>query len=267
MCCHTPVIVFTHFTTNRKNAALALLMNMKSLYQLSVLCILLVDLGTSNLSLQLRIIMHVNSFNTVVCQYQWACTEPDDENGQRYIPRLRDRDVMTAETDRNILYIFRVPNLNSSCYGPVTATEYCFRYKPSDGTGPFTFNWTVLILEDAGNNFVINSRYVIQSHGSAGSASCTNSGQGQVTCCDVTNIESFDLPMNFIFGVTESAQGNTHGAMLLAYADALPQYRVNTVLLNKAGLTLSVGSPIPSSPSVQRGLRMLWFVIGKLCLL
>ena len=110
---------------------------------------------------------------------------------------------------------------------------------------------------------MINNTYAIQSRGSAGSANCTSSG-GQVTCCDVTNIESFDVPMNLIFGVTESAQGNTPGATLLGYADALPQYRVNTVLLDKAVVTnLSVGSTVPSSPVVQRGLRMLWFVIGK----
>ena len=204
-------------------------------------------------------------FFTVVCQYQWACTEPN-ENGQRYIPSERDRDVTTAITDGNTLLIFRVPNLDANCYGPVTAIEYCYRYigPVLPGNGPVTFNWTVLILEEAGRNFVINGIYVIQSHPTDGSASCANSGQGRVTCCDVTNIESFDLPMDFIVGVTESAQGNTHGATLLAYATALPQYRVNTVILNKAGLTLSVGSPIPSSPVVQRGLRMLWFVIGKL---
>ena len=205
-------------------------------------------------------------FFTVVCQYQWACTEPN-ENGQRYIPSERDRDVTTAITDGNTLLIYHVPNLDADCYDPVTAIEYCYRYRSSDGTGPVTFNWTVLILEDAGNNFVINSTYVIQSRHSQGSANCTISGQGQVTCCDVTNIERFNLPTDFIFGVTESAQGNTHGATLLGYHDIFPQLRVNTVLLTKAGLTLSVGSTIHSSPPQQRGLRMLWFVIGKLCML
>ena len=146
-------------------------------------------------------------------------------NGQRYIPSERDRDVFTGTTVGNLLYIFRVPNLNSNCYGPVTAIEYCYSYRSSDGTGPVTFNWTVLILEDAGSNFVINSTYVIESRSSAGSASCTSSGD-QVTCCDVTNIASFDLPTNFIFGVTESGQGNTHEATLLGYHDSLPQFRV-----------------------------------------
>ena len=109
---------------------------------------------------------------------------------------------------------------------------------------------------------MINSTYVIESRRSAGSESCTSSG-GQNTCCDVTDIENFDLPMNFIFGVTESAQGNTHRATLLGFFDTLSPYMVDTVLLTKAGLTLSVGSTVPSSSPVQRGLRMLWFVIGK----
>ena len=237
---------------------------MKYLYLSSVLYSLLINSGKKQETTDFMNLIEftLNSFFTVVCQYQWACTEPN-MNGQRYIPSERDRDVLTATTNGNELNIYRVPNLNSNCYGPVTAIEYCYRYRPSNGNGPVTFNWTVLILEDAGNNFVINSTHVIQSRHSAGSASCRNSEQDQVTCCDVTNIERFDLPMDFIFGVTESAQGNTHGATLLAYATALPQYRVNTVILNKAGLTLSVGSPIPSSPSVQRGLCMLWFVIGK----
>ena len=69
--------------------------------------------------------------------------------------------------------------------------------------------------------------------------------------------------MNLIFGVTESTQGNTHRATLLGYHDALPQYWVATVLLNKAGLTLSVGSTVSSAPVAQRGLRMLWFIVGK----
>ena len=86
---------------------------------------------------------------------------------------------------------------------------------------------------------------------------------GFQVCCDRTNIERFNLSMNFIFGVTESTQGNTHGATLLGFHDTLSQYRVNSVVLNRFELTLSVGSTIHSSPTVQRGLRMLWFVIGE----
>ena len=66
----------------------------------------------------------------------------------------------------------------------------------------------------------------------------------------------------FAFGVTESAQGNAHGATLLGYSDSLFPYRV---LINRAEVSLSVGSTIIcSSPTVQRGIHMLWFVIGKL---
>ena len=51
---------------------------------------------------------------------------------------------------------------------------------------------------------------------------------------------------------------------LLGFADVLPQYGVETTQLPKAGLSLSVGSTVPRVPVVQRGLRMLWFVIGEL---
>ena len=97
------------------------------------------------------------------------------------------------------------------------------------------------------------------------SENCTNGGR-QVTCCDVTDISGFVLPVNFIFGVTEVAQGNTHGATLLGFSDTLPQYRVNRMLQNKVGLTLSIGSTVPRDQVAPSGLRMLWFVIGKLYL-
>ena len=204
--------------------------------------------------------MHV-----VVCQYyQWSCTAPD-ENGEQYIPTDRDwmnGDALTALTASGVLHIYRVPNLGTSCYGHVTAIEYCYRYSATAVTGQVIFNWMVLILKDAGSNFVISSTYVIQSHGSVGGASCTNSGD-QVTCCDRTNINGFDLPQNFIFGVTESSQRNTAGATLLGFHDSLPLYQVDVVLLNKAEVTLSVGSTIRNTPTTQRGIRMLWFVIGE----
>ncbi len=114
---------------------------------------------------------------------------------------------------------------------------------------------------------MITDVYTIQSHGSVGSASCTSASSGdEITCCDVTDITSFALPMNFTFGVTESAHGNTEGATLLGLSDSLSQYRVSAVLLSKAGVTLSVGSTISSSPIMQRGICTLWFVIGKLIL-
>ena len=138
-------------------------------------------------------------FLAAFCQYQWACTEPD-ENGERYIPSERDHNVPSVITGYNLLHIYRIPNLDTSCYGPVTSIEYCYRYSNNAGSGQPTFNWTVLILEDAGsNNLMINSIYFISNHGAL---SCTSSGD-QVTCCDMINVNRFDLPMNFAFGVTE----------------------------------------------------------------
>ena len=111
---------------------------------------------------------------------------------------------------------------------------------------------------------MITNVYVIQSHPRlVSSENCTDIVGGQVTCCDVTHIRSFVLPMNFIFGVTEAAQGNTHGATLLGFSDTLSQYLVDTMLQGKAGLSLSIGSTVPRVQALQRGLRMLWFVIGK----
>ena len=203
---------------------------------------------------------------TAVCQYQWNCTEQND-SGQRYIPSVRDHNVQTTMTLSygTAIFIYRVSNLNASCYGPVTAMEYCYRYSTA-GSGQPMFNWTVFILEDTGsNNFVINGTYVIQSRGSMGSASCTSSGD-HVTCCDLTSISSFDLPTSLTFGVIESIQGNTHEATLLGFHDSLTQYRVSTIVFSRDGLNyLSVGSSleIPDNSVYQGGLRMLWFVIGK----
>ena len=95
----------------------------------------------------------------VVCQYQWDCTAPD-QNGRidsRYIPNERNHDALSAPTLGNSLYIFRVPTLDTTCFGPVTAIEYCYEYRANAGSGQPTFNWTVLILGDTGSNFVINS--------------------------------------------------------------------------------------------------------------
>ena len=173
--------------------------------------------------------------------------------------RIRDPEL-TSTTPNNELYIYHVPNLNASCYGTVTAIEYCYRYSQTvAGSGQVTFSYTVLILEGAGFNFLINRTYTIQSHGSVGSPHCNRSGD-QVTCCDVTNIENFILPSNFAFGVT-SDQGNTNGVTLLGFHQL--EYGVDVGLLNTAGLTLSVGSTIWNGLTAPRGIRMLWFIIGK----
>ena len=169
----------------------------------------------------------------------------------------------TSTTPNNVLHIYRVSNLGASCFGSVTAIEYCYRYSSTAGSGQPTFNWTVLILEDTGSNFVINSIYFITSRLPEDSANYTNDGQLH-TCCDRTSIEGFGLSMsNFAFGVIESAQGNTREATLLGFSDALPQYRVGVPQLTRAEVTLSIGSTIRNGQATDRGIRMLWFVIGK----
>ena len=169
---------------------------------------------------------------------------------------------MTAGiTNGNEVHIYRVGNLTGTCYGKVTAIEYCYQYNVN-GDDNAVFNWTVLILDDIGDRrFNITNIFVIASHPSA--SNCEGSGL-QVRCCEVENITGFNLPVIFVFGVTESAQGNTDGATLLGFFES--QYWVDTVVLSRAAVTLSVSSVLmPNTPVItNRGLRMLWFVIGKL---
>ena len=72
--------------------------------------------------------------------------------------------------------------------------------------------------------------------------------------------------MNFVFGVTESPPGNTHNAKLLRFADAFLDSLVDTRLVSRAiDQNLSIGSSIAyiNQQPPQRGLLLLWFVIGK----
>ena len=181
------------------------------------------------------------------------------------MPSVRNRDVLTTATSANEINIYEVDALNEACSGEVTAIEYCYRYDVS-GAGEAVFNWTVLILEDTGaSNFMITNSYAIESHlNSSSSVNCSAASSGRKDCCDVDQINGFNLPDNFVFGVTGPSQGNTHSATLLGFHDTVTQYVVNTTQLARAGPTLSEGSTVPSTPVVQRGLRMLWFVIGKL---
>ena len=107
---------------------------------------------------------------------------------------------------------------------------------------------------------MINDIYVLQSLGSTGGAKC-RSGNGFMDCCDVTNV-SFDLPTNFIFGATRSAQGNTHNAALLAFTDVTVSDKME---LNIVERSLSIGSTLPTqqSPPDLRGILMLWFAIAS----
>ena len=208
-----------------------------------------------------------------IAAYQWNCSEPG-EQGQRYIPGIsRDfgNNVLTNTTAGDVVNLYRVPaqTLNV-CYREVTAIEYCYRYNTTIPVEA-VFNWTVLIFEET-NFFTVTKIYALESHPSSLSeGECVNVGGGRADCCDWKVIEGFDIPMamNFVFGVTESAQGNTAEATLLAFFDddkftVQPEYVVYTLQIRKEGLNLSVGSRLNRPDNgVQRGLRMLWFVTGK----
>ena len=166
-------------------------------------------------------------------------------------------------TNANEVHIYRVGNLTGTCYGKVTAIEYCYQYNVS-GDDNAVFNWTVLILDEIGDGrFNITNIFVITSHPNA--SKCDGLGP-QMRCCEVANITGFNLPVNFVFGVTRSAHGNTHEATLLGFHGSQSQYQVDTVVLSRTAVTLSVGSVLTPNPAVipDRGLRMLWFFIGKL---
>ena len=189
------------------------------------------------------------------------------------MPSVRDRGVDTGSTTTNVIHFYRVGYLNQDCSGEVTAIEYCYEYDVS-GAGEAVFNWTVLILEYIGtSSYSISNTYTIESRpDSSSSVNCSAASNGRKECCDVDQINGFNLPDTFVFGVFGPSQGNTHNATLLGFHDILQQYQVTTMLLSSAGLSLSVGSSIslsyistlrPSDQVDQRGLRMLWFVIGK----
>ena len=203
-------------------------------------------------------------------QYRWACTEPE-ASGQWYIPSERDFDPgETVSTLGGLVTIYRVGNLAGNCYGEVTAIEFCYRYTVS-GVGEPYFNWTVFILGDDGSGpFVIDNIYTIESSpAQLGNDNCYGPPPtGDVrSCCDLKQIKSFTLPVNFAFAITESAQGNTHGANLLGFSDSRIEYTVSDVmLLNKDTLnfaSLAIGSTVPRTQSIQRSIRLLWFVTGK----
>ena len=132
----------------------------------------------------------------------------------------------------------------------MTVVEYCYRYR-TIGEGQPSFNWTLVV----GSNLRIDNICTLRSFGSTGgsSAKCY-AGNGVMDCCDMTNI-SFDLPTNFFFGATASAQGNTREAALLAFNDTIVTDKLE---LNRDTVTLSVGSTIrPANPPVTASILLL----------
>ena len=121
----------------------------------------------------------------------------------------------------------------------MTAIEYCYQYSNNAETGQPLFNWTVLILEDATSNFRISSVYVIP----------------RVVKAVVPPVQVVQVAETRLPAVMQLV--NMHDASLLGFHNAVQQHVVNTILLNKAGLTLSVGSAVPRVSAVIRGFRML----------
>ena len=169
--------------------------------------------------------------------------------------------------------MYGVHNLSTECTGEVTAMEYCYRYY-SNVRGEVVFNWTVLFFNDSRERFEITRIDNIESRPSSLSINdcwADTSVPGTVKCCDRKNISNFILDPqmalnDFTFGVTESAQGNSHNTTLLGFHSSLVQYCVDTVIVSKAGIQndISVGYALPRPGVAKRGLLMLWFVIGKL---
>ena len=202
-------------------------------------------------------------------EYEWSCTKPDDE-GYRYIPSIiEDQNALTVATVGAEVSIYQLTDFtNDDCYGRVIEIDYCYQF---DNTteGSAVFNWTVLILEETQScDFEVINAITIESCALYATSCMSVPDQPlKEQCCDTTVVPEFELSMNFIFGVTESAQGNTHGAALLGFHHS--QYRVDAIRLNKAGLSLTIGSTVDlRGVPVEHnsGLRMLWFIIGKLTL-
>ena len=205
-----------------------------------------------------------------VAQYHWNCSVPDGR-GERYIPGIQrgfDSNNIVTATPGDSLMMYRVQNLNADCTREaVTAIEFCYQYTDTVGPGEPVFNWTVVILEET-NVFTITRIIAIESHpNELDDNDCTDGEEGkQVACCDREDISSFNFQRSdmFVFGVTESAQGNTYGATLLGIHESQAEYIVDTSTISATGQNISVGSTLPRPGLTVRGLRLLWFVIGKL---
>ena len=159
------------------------------------------------------------------------------------------------------MYIFHTKDIDEDCHGIVTAIEYCYQYTCSMAGA--VFNWTVLILDDVESTFNITKIYNIESVNRING----DSRHEQCTQCDRKEINDLEFPRGgFTFGVAEAPHQNNSNTTLLGFPDSLSQYTVKTILLNRDRVTFTIGSSVPKDidGEVQRGLRMLWFVVGKL---
>ena len=114
-------------------------------------------------------------------------------------------------------------------------------------------------LSGPGGNFIITNLHVIDSRpDSLDSGSCMDTSNGMRRCCDVEQINGFNLPVDFMFGVTGPSQGNTHSASLLGCHEGLSQYLVATQQRVSAGqsteITQSEHSALSlrNSPNINR---------------
>lgn len=195
----------------------------------------------------------------VKANYEWKCTEP--VNGQRYIPSVRNTAMDAAESVGDNLYVIPVEGSeleSGACYGAVFTVEYCY-FCPSTAA---TFKWALYLLEEVQGGvipeYLIKDSIPLESHFTGDTSACNNN-----LYCDKTEVR-FQLRKGFVYGITAD-EGNTPGVNLAAYHDALQQYWVDSFRIPKdEDLNLEVGSTFSTrNPSIKRGLRMLWFAIGK----
>ena len=211
------------------------------------------------------IVILVSSLNPVA-QYAWNCTTPNCQ-GQKFIPDIRDLSDIAdnATLNGDILNIYSVPSLNHNCDGQVTGIEYCYCYRTNGQETTIRFNWTLLVLSEAGQGsgglptFTIIDYYNIESHMHSGPGE-----SGENCVCNWTDILDFDLPEEkFAFAVTESAIGNSHEAALQRSHDTVASLRVYTTEQTPP-VSLSRGSSFMASTTARLlGLPYLWFVVGN----
>ena len=174
-------------------------------------------------------------------EYSWNCAS--NGKGQNRIPDLdiyKSREIDFS--NRNTLYIFSLSHLNDSCYGTITAIDYCYEY---NGAG---FNWTVLLLS---NHFTVIETFHIENHSSIRQSYSIG---GIAFQCDRIYIDGFDLPKgtDFLFGVTDSFEG---GASLLAFHDTL--YMVDAIVMPKVDKRISNTSNRQSPDKTRCPLSMV----------